>query len=212
MTDPAGPFRVAIVEGVTPDKWVRRWGSRHGHEPLEVVLVPSVDQVDVLRDGSAQMSFVRLPVDREGLHLIPLYTEVQVVVLPKEHPLAEFDELSQEDLTDDLVLEGLPVKVAVETVAAGTGITYLPMSVARLHQRKDVTAVPVPELEETQVGLAWRVDDEDPRIEEFVGIVRGRTERSSRGGSPAPSSASAPRKKQPPRNAASRKPAKRRRR
>jgi DNA-binding transcriptional LysR family regulator len=212
MTDAAGPFRVAIVEGVTPDKWVRRWGSRHREEPLEVVLVPQDEQVDVLRDGRAQMSFVRLPADREGLHLIPLYSEVQVVVLSKEHPLAEFDALELEDLTDDLVLEGLPAKVAIETVAAGTGIAYLPMSVARLHQRKDVRAVPVPELDETRVGLAWRVDDEDPRIEELIGIVRGRTERSSRGAPPAPTSAPAPRKKQLPKKAASKKPGKRRRR
>ena len=179
-------FRVAIVEGVMPDKWVRRWGERHRGEPLDVVLVEEADQTAVLHDGRAQMSFVRLPADREGLHLIPLYSEVQVVVLSKDNPLAEFDSLERADLSDDLVLTGLPAKVAVETVAAGTGIVYLPMSVARLHQRKDVRSVPVPELEETRVGLAWRVDDEDPRVEEFIGIVRGRTERSSRGSSPTP--------------------------
>ncbi len=195
MTPPTTPpFRVAIVEGVMPDKWVRRWGERHRDQPLDVVLVPEVDQVAVLHEGRAQMGFVRLPVEREGLHLIPLYSEVQVVVLSKDHPLAEFDELEPADLADDLVLSGLAPKVAVETVAAGTGIVYLPMSVARLHHRKDVRAVPVPELEETQVGLAWRVDDEDPRVEEFIGIVRGRTERSSRGTAPE----AEPRKKQPP--------------
>ncbi len=183
-------FRVAIVEGVTPDKWVRRWAARHASEPLDVVLVPEADQVAVLHDGRARLSFVRLPADREGLHLIPLWSEVQVVVLSKEHPLAEFDELEQADLADELVLSELPARTAVETVAAGTGIVYLPMSVARMHQRKDVRAVPVPELEETQVGLAWRVDDEDPRIEEFIGIVRGRTERSSRGAPPAAAPAS----------------------
>jgi DNA-binding transcriptional LysR family regulator len=187
------PFRVAIVEGVMLDKWVRRWEQRHPGEPLDVVLVEESDQVAVLHDGRAQMCFVRQPVDREGLHLIPLYSEVQVVVLSKDHPLAEFDVLERADLSDDLVLDGLPAKVAVETIAAGTGVAFVPMSVARLHHRKDVRAVPVPELDETQVGLAWRVDDVDPRIEEFVGIVRGRTERSSRGSAPTPA---APRKKQ----------------
>ena len=186
------PFRIAIVEGVTPDKWVRRWGERHRREPLDVVLVETADQTAVLHDGRARMSFVRLPVDREGLHLIPLYTEVQVVVLSKDHPLAEFDELERADLADEPALEGLAAKVAVDTVAAGTGVVFLPMSVARLHHRKDVRAVPVPELPETQVGLAWRVGDEDPRVEEFIGIVRGRTERSSRGAPPPE-----PRKKKP---------------
>lgn len=187
------PFRVAAVPGVTPDKWVRRWGERHRQEPLEVVRVEDTDQTAVLHDGRAQMSFVRLPADRDGLHLIPLWSEVQVVVLSKDHPLAEFDALERADLADDLVLDDLDPKTAVETVAAGTGIVLLPMSVARVHQRKDVRAVPVTDLAETQVGLAWRVDDEDPRLEEFIGIVRGRTERSSRGANPAPE----PRKKAP---------------
>ena len=137
------PFRVAAVPGVTPDKWVRRWGERHRQEPLEVVRVEDTDQTAVLHDGRAQMSFVRLPADRDGLHLIPLWSEVQVVVLSKDHPLAEFDTLERADLADDLVLDDLDAKTAVETVAAGTGIVLLPMSVARVHQRKDVRAVPV---------------------------------------------------------------------
>ena len=185
-------FRVAIVPGVTPDKWVRRWRARFPEEPVDVVPVDEAEQTTVLRDGRARMSFVRLPVDREGLHLIPLWTEVPVVVVPRDHPLAEFDTLERADL-DDLVLEDLPAQDAVRTVAAGTGIVFLPMSVARMHHRKDVVTVPVTDLPETRVGLAWRVDDDDPRIDDFVGIVRGRTERSSRG-TPPPPPAPKPRK------------------
>jgi DNA-binding transcriptional LysR family regulator len=202
-------LRVAIVAGVTPDKWVRRWRDRFPKEPLDVSLVEDADQTVVLTDGRAQLSFVRLPVERDGLHLIPLWTEVQVVVLSREHPLAEFDALERGDLSEELVLSDLPVRQAVETVAAGTGIVFLPMSVARAHHRKDVVAVPVTDLAETQVGLAWRVDDEDPRIQEFIGIVRGRTERSSRGPAAEPKAPEKPKKqpapkKQPPRKPASR--------
>ena len=32
-----------------------------------------------------------------------------------------------------------------------------------------------------KVGLAWLVDNDDPWVQRFIGIVRGRTERSSRG-------------------------------
>jgi DNA-binding transcriptional LysR family regulator len=70
---------------------------------------------------------------------------------------------------------------AVEAVAGGTGVLIVPMSVARLHQRKDATYRPVVDLPTTKVGLAWLVDNEDPRVQTFIGIVRGRTERSSRG-------------------------------
>jgi DNA-binding transcriptional LysR family regulator len=129
------------------------------------------------------MAFVRLPVEREGLHLVPLYQEVPVAVLPKEHLYAELDEVSEDDLSGEHRpdLSVMTVRQAVEVVAAGTGLLILPMSVARMHRRKDVVAVPVRDLEPTRVGLAWPVDADDPRLEEFVGVVRGRTTRSSRG-------------------------------
>jgi hypothetical protein len=56
----------------------------------------------------------------------------------------------------------------------------LPMSVARLHHRKDVVHRPVVDLPVTTVALAWRADHDDERSQRFVGVVRGRTPRSSR--------------------------------
>jgi DNA-binding transcriptional LysR family regulator len=74
----------------------------------------------------------------------------------------------------------MSVKDAVEVVAAGSGVVLLPQSVARLHQRKDVAHRPVTDLPTTKVGLAWLVANDDDRVQEFIGIVRGRTVRSSR--------------------------------
>ena len=69
---------------------------------------------------------------------------------------------------------------AMETVAAGTGIAILPMSVARLYHRKDVVHRPVTDLDPTTVALAWLVERDDERAQRFVGVVKGRTARSSR--------------------------------
>ena len=69
---------------------------------------------------------------------------------------------------------------AKETVAAGTGVVVLPMSVARQHHRKDVTFRPVTDLPTTTVGLVWRTDHDDDRVQAFIGVVRGRTANSSR--------------------------------
>lgn len=179
------PFRVAFVPGVTPDKWARIWGERSS-QALELQPIAEAAQLEVLRSGTADMCFVRLPVDREGLHLIPLYREVPVVVVSKEHVLSLLEEMTAADLEGELALDqtGLTTKQAVETVAAGTGYIVLPMSVARIHHRKDVVARPLVDGEESQIGLAWRIDNEDPRIEDFIGIVRGRTAQSSRGSTP----------------------------
>lgn len=207
------PFRVEFVPGVTPDKWVRVWGQRRTDTPLEAVPVDDADAVAHLREGTASMALLRLPVDREGLHVIPLYEEVPVVVVAKEHVVAAFDEVDVADLADDVLMQDpdlvpewaavaseetrersramppMTTKQAVSVVATGSGIVVVPMSVARLHHRKDVVHRPVTGVAPSRVGLAWRVDDDDPRIEDFIGIVRGRTERSTRGAS-APEGAS----------------------
>ncbi len=176
---------MTFVDGVTLDKWRRRWRDRVPGTPLDLTLVADTEQVEAVRDGSAAMGFVRDldEADRDGLHHIPLYREVPVVVVGKEHPVAAYDEIPLEDLRDELVLDDpeLSTHLKVETVAAGTGVVVLPMSVARVHHRKDVVAVPVSGVPESQVGLVWRRDEEDPLTETFIGIVRGRTERSSRG-------------------------------
>ena len=75
----------------------------------------------------------------------------------------------------------ITVKQAIETVAAGVGIVIVPMSVARLHHRKDVVHRPVTDVAESRIGLAWRRDLDDDRVETFIGIVRGRSANSSRG-------------------------------
>ena len=178
-------FTVTFVEGVTLDKWRRRWEERVSGTRLDLRLVDVAAQLDGVRDGTAAMAFVRdLAEDqRDGLHHIPLYREVPVVVVNREHPVAAYDEIPLADLDDEIALDDpdLETRLKVETVAAGTGVVFLPMSVARVHHRKDVVAVPVDGLPESQVGLAWRTDTEDPLVETFVGIVRGRTARSSRG-------------------------------
>jgi DNA-binding transcriptional LysR family regulator len=190
---PDGSFRVGFVPGVMPGKWERIWGERE-RRPLALVLTEVEDQAAHLRDGRLHMCFVRGEADREfdkaEFHLIPLYREQPVVVVGLEHPVAAYDEVDVGELADEhdvlVANPGLPVRYAVETVAAGTGIVILPMSLARLHHRKDAVWRPVTGVEEDYpVGLAWikgRAGDEDEAaIQTFIGIVRGRGVNSSRG-------------------------------
>jgi DNA-binding transcriptional LysR family regulator len=180
-------FRVGFVPGVMPGKWERIWRERM-RRPLELVNVEVADQVAVLRDGRVDMCLVRGEVDRDEFHLIPLYREVPVVVVPVEHPVTAYDEIDIAELSDEYdVLVAHPeitVREAVETVAAGTGMVVVPMSLARLHHRKDVAFRPVTGVEESPVGLAWPKprpgEPDDPDIQVFIGIIRGRSERSSR--------------------------------
>jgi DNA-binding transcriptional LysR family regulator len=198
-------FRVGFVPGVMPDKWGRTWAERMPRRPLALVPLGDGDGVAMVRAGELDMCFVRLPVDREGLHLIPLYDEQPVVVVAREHPVAAYEEIDVGDLADEHLLQdpdtvpawrdvatevregtrqpvpAMTLRQAVESVAAEAGIVVVPLSLARLHHRKDVVAVRVTGVPTTKVGLTWRVDDEDERVQAFIGVVRGRTANSSRG-------------------------------
>lgn len=195
-----GVFRVGFVTGATPDKWARTWRERHPRSPLELVPVEEDSQEEGVRGGVLDMCLMRLPVDRDGLHCIPLYDEQPVVVAGREHWLAAGEpgeEVALADLAEEqLVLPersgwtpevpqldwpAMTAKDAIEVVASGTGVVVVPQSVARLHARRDVVTRPVGDAAPTTVGLVWLIENEDQRVGEFVGIVRGRTPRSSRG-------------------------------
>ncbi|MFE3854689.1 LysR substrate-binding domain-containing protein [Streptomyces griseorubiginosus] len=202
MTDsPASPsFRLAYVPGVTPAKWVRIWQERLPDIPLELLQVTVSEASDVLRDGRADAGLVRLPVDRTVFSAIPLYTETTVVVVPKDHVVTAAEEVTLEDLADEVVVHPLDDVIgwerppgepaferpattadAIELVAANIGVLVVPQSLARLHHRRDLTYRPVTDAPESAVALSWREDATTDMVEDFIGIVRGRTVNSSRG-------------------------------
>jgi hypothetical protein len=59
-------------------------------------------------------------------------------------------------------------------------VAIMPQSVARALSRRDVVARPVTDAPDWGIGLAWPAGAQHPLIDVFVGIVRGRTPRSSR--------------------------------
>lgn len=222
--DATAPFRLAYVPGVTPAKWVRTWTERLPGIPLELVAVTVGEAPEVLRSGDADAGLLRLPVDRTGLSAIPLYTETTVVVFPKDHELGALDEVSVDELADYLVLHplddtlewerqpGMAAKErpattadAVELVAAGVGLLVVPQSLARLHHRRDLTYRPMVDAPQSRVALSWLESRTTDLVEEFIGIVRGRTVNSSRGRA-ATAQAPAPKKQQKPAQAKSARP------
>ncbi|WP_078964921.1 LysR family substrate-binding domain-containing protein [Streptomyces aureocirculatus] len=193
-------FRLAYVPGVTPAKWVRVWNERLPDVPLTLVPVAPADADGLLRDGGVDAGLVRLPVDRTVLSAIPLYTEATVVVVPKDHLVTAAEEVSAVDLADEVVLHPLDDTLgwaelpgrpaierpattadAIELVAAGIGVLAVPQSLARLHHRRDLTYRPLTDVPQSSVVLSWPEDATTDLVEEFIGIIRGRTVNSTRG-------------------------------
>lgn len=152
-------------------------------------------QIGVLHENSADLSFVRLPIETDDLSVIRLYEEVAVVVASSDDPLAAIAENESINLAD---LDGytlhdtsaMEAADAVALVAAGVGAVILPHSIARLHNRKDVVSRTVADAPSTTISIAWLKAGLTPHIEEFVGIVRGRSANSSRA-NPTPPTAQA---------------------
>jgi DNA-binding transcriptional LysR family regulator len=199
-------FRLLIAAGVTVDKWTRMWAERvPGTDLVPVPAAPDAT-LDDSAANRADAGLLRLPVDRDVFHAVPLYTEATVVVVPRDHFVAAGDEVTLADLADEPLLRPLddvltwPSAVpgerpattadAVPLVAAHAGLLVVPQSLARLHHRRDLTYRTVTDAPTSSVGLVWRQDGYSDLVEELIGIVRGRTANSTRGrAKPTPQSA-----------------------
>lgn len=191
-------FRLGAVPGATPGKWIDAWKRRMPHVPLELVPIEVAQQRTAL-DG-VDAALVRLPLEDPELHVIPLYDEVPVVVASIDSHLLAVDELTIADLEGEVVMRPsddalgpidlpgavppafapLPTAEAIATAATGVGVVIVPMSLARLHHRKDADHRPLVDGPTSTVALVWPRDRTTSDVETFVGIVRGRTANSSR--------------------------------
>jgi len=197
--EPPRTFVLGAIPGSTPGKWIGLWRERMPHVPLELREIAVETQRADLDDVDAAL--VRLPVAAsDDLHLIELYEEQPVVVMSADSHLTAADDLAAADLVgevvivpaDDVLALRIPDAVApafappsdtaeaIATVAAGVGVVIVPMSLARAHQRRDVEYRVLRDGPVSTVALAWLRDRTTADVETFVGIVRGRTARSSR--------------------------------
>ncbi|WES62986.1 LysR family substrate-binding domain-containing protein [Microbacter sp. GSS18] len=197
---PEGPFRLGAIPGATPGKWIDIWHDRMPDVELVLTPIAVADQGRALREAEVDAALVRLPLDEAGMHSIPLYDEITVVVASKDSHLTAADELEAADLAGEVIIvprdDVLSLEVpggiaprfdapddtaqAIATVATGVGVVIVPMSLARLHHRKDTEYRPLREGPTSTVALAWPAERTTELVETFIGIVRGRTANSSR--------------------------------
>jgi DNA-binding transcriptional LysR family regulator len=191
-------FTIAFMPGITVTSWVRTLTGRHPDVTVELVRTSWDNQVEVLRDGRADVSVVRLPIDQQDLSVRPLFDEPRVVVLPVDHRLSGKETLAISDLAGDHLLQDpdavpewrdisvelrdgtrrpLPgihsVEEKLEHIAAGAGFSVIPLSTANFYTRPDVVHIPVDDIGPNQVCLAWTASRRSPLIYEFAEIAAG---------------------------------------
>ena len=174
----SSPFRVAFPLGVTVGKWTRTFEQRFPR--VELVVRPSDDPLATLASGEADMVFARDAEADDDRHLIPLYAEDVVAVVHHEHLLTLEESWQLADFDDEPRVTGEPSEALMRSVAAGDGVAFLPASVAKALRRRDVVALRLEDAPQSRIGLTWPREGQHPLVDDFIGIVRGRTAHSSR--------------------------------
>ncbi|MFG1812883.1 LysR family transcriptional regulator [Kribbella sp. NPDC049174] len=189
-------FTIGFMPGITVTPAVRAFSAVHPEVEVEVIRTTWVDQVDVLHDGRVDVSIVRLPIAQAGLSIRPLFEEPRVAMLRSDHRLAGKPEIDIADLADEHLLQppdAVPewrdialelrtgkakpvpemrsVEEKMEHVAAGSGVSIIPLSVATFYQRPDVAAVPVTDIAANKVCLAWMASRRSPLIYDFAELA-----------------------------------------
>jgi DNA-binding transcriptional LysR family regulator len=183
------------MPGLIVTEAVRALAGRHPQLTVNVLRTTWDDQTEVLHDGRADVSYIRLPVDQSGLQIQALLTEPRVAVFPAGHRLAGKDTISVADLADEHLLQdpaAVPewrdvatemrtrrhsapvfhtVEEKLEHVAAGHGIIVLPLSTAVFYTRPGVTYSHVSDIPPNQVCLAWDATRRSRLIQDFAAIA-----------------------------------------
>src|SRR4051794_11524726 len=144
-------FTVGFMPGLMVTSAVRAFQRTHPDVTIQVMRTSWDDQVRVLHDGRADVSYLRRPFDRTGLATELLFSEPRVVVLPTDHELATASSVLMADLAGEHLLQdpaavpeweaiatemrrrpgrarppGRTVEEKLELVAVGNGIAILP--------------------------------------------------------------------------------------
>ena len=176
---------IAFATGTEPGKWFRRFEELTGSR-LETM---PADDPFVLVGKQATAALVRLPDERvtDEHHVVRLYEEAAGVAVPKDSVYAEVGEVTREDLADEIVnFDGQSpiddLRSALQVVAANVGVAFAPLPLLKNLARKQIKALQLAgEEPATQIALVWRRADDSDAVQDFVGVTKGRTVRSSRG-------------------------------
>lgn len=157
---------------------------------------------------AADLALMRLPDPRVGdlYHVVRLYEEAPGVAVPKDSIFAQVGERVRfSDLAGEYVNatygagpDAAPgeghgaepaaavdeLRGALQVVAANVGVAFAPLPLLRALSKKQVAALEVEggPGEPTEVALVWLKERDSDEVQEFVGVAKGRTARSSRGG------------------------------
>lgn len=167
---------VGFAPGLSVSAAVRAFTHEHPGVEIELLRLNWYEQAEALRDGRADVGYLRHPFDADGLHTVPIGSEPKVVCLPAAHPLASRRRLTRADLDGEAILGREPrctatIEEKLELVAAGVGIALVPRSVARYYSRPDLVHRPVADAVSYETCLAVVEDRRQQHLWDFLAVA-----------------------------------------
>lgn len=204
------PLQLAFARGIAPSKWAERWETVTGSPlelvPVNVAFGRSASVAcDVMLERALPG---RRPAGSEEAartrHAMRLYEETITLVVDVDHALAKRESIALDALGAVHLLdhpdhpaewpaaapwenpEWMPqdVPAALELVSTGAGAILLPTMLARhLVDKRRHRLIPLTgadDVPRTAVWASWDVARDGADVQQLVGVIRGRTARSSR--------------------------------
>ncbi|MFG3118903.1 LysR family transcriptional regulator [Streptomyces sp. NPDC048197] len=167
---------VAFSPGLPVSEAIRAFTSRHADVEIDVIPSSWWEPDRPLRDGRAQVGYLRRQFDESGLRILPIGHDPRVACMPATHPLAGRPELTSADLDGERMLD-VPrrrtssLEEKFELIASGHVIALIPLSVARSYARPDLVHLPVTDAPAIETCLAVAADRRDRLLRDFLEIA-----------------------------------------
>ncbi len=167
---------VAFSPGLHVSEAIRAFTACHPDVETDLIPVRWWEPDTPLRDGRAQVGYLRRPFDDSGMRTISIGHESRVACMPATHPLASRGELTRAELDGERLLDATTRRTAsleekFELIAAGHGIAIVPASVARAYSRADLVSLPLTDVPAIETCLAAPADRREKPVREFLDIA-----------------------------------------
>jgi len=179
---------------------IRQFRELRPRVQLELLPLPSSDQIEAVHGGTLDVGLVRLPASATGLHVEVVMTEEMVAAIPDNHRLATHQEVGAEDLVNEsmvlfpyqlmpgfvgqvlemfastcgkaprVVQQAIHHETALGLVAAGVGLSILPAS-ASLITAGGVRFLPIRSSPKTDLAIVRRLEEPSPASAAFIACL-----------------------------------------
>ena len=199
-----GHVRIGFVASATAQvipAIVLAFRKRYPGVDFDLKNMPTVQQIEALKNGSLDVGFIRLPISVGGLSIESIHREPFAMVLSKAHPLASAGALAVRQLAHEpfiaygrkwapsfhdhwmaicrkagfepqVIQEVGEMDTALVLVAAGLGVALLPEGIAR-RSRAGVMVRPLTqEKVVSEIGVAVQTNRTTPLLQEFIKVSK----------------------------------------